>query len=157
MHNDLAEDSDFITLFVEKLPDKKREIISAPSYTKLWHVFEVTRDYHIAIVAQNMHQNARGACTSEVAASSLKSTGIQRVILGHSERRAYFNETDELLHEKVSTALKHEMKVIFCVGESSNDRKEGKHFSVISSPLKNALFSLEASQWKSIVIAYESV
>lgn len=157
MYNDLAEANDFITFFIENLPDTNSEIIIAPSYTNLWHLFEATRDYPIEIVAQNMHQNAQGAYTGEVSAAMLKSIGIQRVILGHSERRAYFNETDELLHEKVSTALKHEMKVIFCVGESLNDRKEGKHFSVISSQLKNALFSLEASQWKSIVIAYEPV
>jgi len=87
----------------------------------------------------------------------LKSVGINTVILGHSERRAYFNETDELLAKKVDAALANSMRVIFCFGEELADRKSGNHENVVESQIKNALFHLEASAYKYIVLAYEPV
>jgi triosephosphate isomerase len=83
--------------------------------------------------------------------------GIDTVIIGHSERRAYFGETDELLAKKVATALDNNMRVIFCFGEELEDRKSGNHFKVVASQLKNGLFSLPADAFKSIVLAYEPV
>jgi len=77
--------------------------------------------------------------------------------LGHSERRAYFHETDALLSEKVNTALENGMEIIFCFGEELDERKSGSHFDVVSSQLRNALFNLDASQWSQIVLAYEPV
>ena len=87
----------------------------------------------------------------------LKSVGVVSVILGHSERRTYFGETDALLAEKVSATLDNTMEAIFCFGELLEDRKSGNHFSVVESQLKNALFHLEAAAWKNIVLAYEPV
>ena len=157
MNHDLAVANNFVTFLIENLPKTSSEVIIAPSFTNLWHLYEATRDYPVEIIAQNMHQSDNGAYTGEVSATMLKSIGIQRVILGHSERRAYFGETDDLLLEKVTTALREDMNIIFCVGETLQDRKSENHFAVIASQLKNVLFSLQESQWKSIVVAYEPV
>ena len=83
--------------------------------------------------------------------------GVQTVILGHSERRAYFHETDELLEKKVRKALEKDMRVIFCFGEELADRKAGKHFEVVQRQLRKALFGLPESAWEHIVLAYEPV
>ncbi|GAA4112656.1 triose-phosphate isomerase [Aquimarina addita] len=133
------------------------EIIVAPTFTNLYYAFEELKQSGIKVAAQNMHQAESGAFTGAISADMLKSIGVQIVILGHSERRAYFGETDVLLAEKVKTALKHEMTIIFCFGEELEDRKSGNHFKVVESQLKNALFDLDASDWKVIVLAYEPV
>ena len=98
-----------------------------------------------------------GAYTGEVSAGMLKGIGVQIVILGHSERRALFHETDAHLAEKVKTALAAGMEVIFCFGEELEDRKASAHFDVVEKQLKNTLFDLEASAWKKIILAYEPV
>jgi len=104
-----------------------------------------------------MHFAANGAYTGEVSASMLKSTGISTVILGHSERREYFNETDESLAKKVDAVLANNMRTIFCFGEELADRKAGNEETVVEGQIKNALFHLDASAFKSIVLAYEPV
>jgi len=157
MYKDLAQANDFFTFFIENLPETNTEILIAPAYTNLWHAFETTREYPIEIIAQNLHQEEKGAFTGEVSAEMLKSIGIQRVIIGHSERREYFGESDTLLKQKVESALKNEMSVIFCVGEKLDDRKANKHFELVKSQLQTALFKLNKSDWQHIVIAYEPV
>ncbi len=104
-----------------------------------------------------MHQAANGAFTGEVSADMLKAVGVETVILGHSERRTYFNETDGALAEKMNTVLEKGMEAIFCFGELLEDRKSGNHFSVVESQLKNALFHLEGKDWAHIILAYEPV
>jgi triosephosphate isomerase (TIM) len=157
MYKDLAEANDFFTFFIEHLPETEAGILIAPGFTNLWHAFEATREYPIEIIAQNVHQEEKGAFTGEVSAAMLKSIGIQRVIIGHSERREYFGETNALLKQKVQTALKNEMDVIFCVGEKLSDRKANNHFELVKSQLQTALFTLNKSDWQHIVIAYEPV
>lgn len=133
------------------------KIMVAPSFTNLYLAFQSLRETEIEVIAQNMHQKEEGAFTGEVSAKMLKSMGVNTVILGHSERRAIFHETDELLAEKVYTALKNEMKIIFCIGEDLSDRKQNKHFEVVGSQLKNGLFHLNETTWKNIILAYEPV
>lgn len=157
MFKNLAEANDFFTFLIEKLPNTKAEILIAPSFTSLWHAFETTREHKVEIVAQNMHQEEEGAFTGEVSASMLKSVGIQRVILGHSERREYFGETDALLKAKVQTALKNELKIIFCIGEKLEQRKANTHFDLVKNQLQTALFDLNKNDWEHIVLAYEPV
>src|SRR5690606_2856241 len=112
---------------------------------------------NIAVAAQNMHQADGGAYTGEISADMLKSVGVETVILGHSERRQYFKETDALLANKVDAALRNNMRVIFCVGEQLADRKNKQHLNVVYYQLKDALYHLPKSAWKNIVIAYEPV
>jgi triosephosphate isomerase len=133
------------------------DIMIAPTFTNLWEAFEALRQTDIEVIAQNMHFAESGAYTGEISAGMLKSVGIKTVILGHSERRAYFNETDELLAKKVVAALSNDMTIIFCFGEELADRKAGKEETVVASQLKNALFHLEGSVFSNIVLAYEPV
>ena len=157
MNNDLAQTETLISDLKKQSKTSNAEVMIAPSFTNLWHTFEATRNDDIEVVAQNMHFAENGAYTGEVSASMLKSIGIQTVILGHSERRAYYNETDESLAKKVDAALAHDMRIIFCFGEELADRKAGKEEQVVESQIKNALFHLEASAYKKIVLAYEPV
>ena len=111
----------------------------------------------VAIGAQNINQNQKGAFTGEISAEQVKSTGAQYVILGHSERRAYFGETDELLAQKVDAALAYDLRPIFCIGETKEERESGDYFEVIKSQLSNGLFHLDAKAFQEIVLAYEPV
>lgn len=157
MFKDLVEANDFFKELIEKLPDTEAEVMIAPSFTNLWHSFQTTRDYHIEIIAQNMHEENLGAYTGEISAEMLKSVGVQRVILGHSERRIYFGECDEQLSLKVECAVNNEMNFIFCVGEELEDRNSNKHFEVIKRQLNIGLFDIYEEDWKHVVIAYEPV
>jgi triosephosphate isomerase len=112
---------------------------------------------NVSIGAQTINQHESGAYTGEISASQVKSTGAEYVILGHSERRAYFGETDELLAEKVDAALKHGLKPIFCIGETQSEREAGSYFEVIKNQLSKALFHLDAAAFGNIVLAYEPV
>jgi triosephosphate isomerase len=132
-------------------------VIVAPTFVNLSAAADHLEFTPIEVAAQNMHQAEGGAFTGEISASMLKSVGINIVILGHSERRAYFHETDALLANKVDTALKHEMEIIFCFGEELKDRQSGQHFNVVENQLKDGLFHLVASAWKNIILAYEPV
>jgi len=135
----------------------KGQVIVAPASINLHQSVELLKSTEIKVAAQNMHQSVSGAYTGEVSSDMLKDIGVQIVILGHSERRAYFGETDVLLAEKVTTALDKEMTVIFCFGEELQDRKKENHFSVVADQLKNGIFHIGEKQWKNIILAYEPV
>ncbi len=157
MNNDLAQTEGLLTDLQKQTQTSDAEVMVAPSFTNLWHSFQSLRTSDIEVIAQNMHFAENGAYTGEVSASMLKSVGIQTVILGHSERRAYFNETDATLAKKVDAALVNNMRVIFCFGEELEDRKSGKEETVVGNQISNALFHLDASAFKNIVLAYEPV
>jgi triosephosphate isomerase len=157
MNNDLPQTETLISELKKQTKTSDAEVMIAPVFTNLWHAFEALRKDDIEVIAQNMHFADNGAYTGEISASMLKSVGVETVILGHSERRAYFNETDDSLAKKVDTALAHDMRVIFCFGEELDDRKSGNEEAVVESQIKNALFHLEAMAFKNIVLAYEPV
>lgn len=157
MNNELSQTETLISDLKKQTKTSNAEVMIAPTFTNLWHAFEATRDHDIEVIAQNMHYADSGAYTGEVSAEMLKSVGVKTVILGHSERRAYFNETDELLAKKVDAALKNDMRIIFCFGEELSDRKSNRHEKVVESQIKNALFHLSNSAFKQIVLAYEPV
>ena len=104
-----------------------------------------------------MHFAESGAYTGEIAADMLQSIGINTVILGHSERREYFDEDAHLLTKKVEQALEHKMEIIFCFGEKLNDRQSGNHFDVVKEQLRDSLFHLKKVDWDNIILAYEPV
>lgn len=157
MNNDLAQTQALITDLKKQSQTSNAEVMVAPTFTNLWHSYESLRGTKIEVVAQNMHFAENGAYTGEVSASMLKSVGINTVILGHSERREYFNETDELLAKKVDAALAKGMRIIFCFGEELADRKAGNEEKVVGDQIKNALFHLGAAAFQNIVLAYEPV
>ena len=142
---------------VKNLELENTRVIVSPTFVNLNEVVKVTENSAVEVAAQNMHQAKSGAFTGEISGEMLTSLGLKTVILGHSERREYFGETDELLAEKVDAALANELEVIFCFGELLEERKSANHFNVVESQIKNALFHLEAEQWSSIVLAYEPV
>ncbi|WP_138433688.1 triose-phosphate isomerase [Winogradskyella algicola] len=157
MNNGLIQTKTLITELIKQEKSSDVEVMIAPTFTNLWHAFEATRQYDIEVIAQNMHFAENGAYTGEISAGMLKSIGIKSVILGHSERRAYFNETDEALAKKVDAALANNMRVIFCFGEELSDRKAGNEETVVENQIKNVLFHLDANAFKHIVLAYEPV
>ena len=132
-------------------------VFVAPTFVNLQKVSKKLKDSVVEVAAQNMHQEESGAYTGEISADMLRSIYVKTVILGHSERREYFGESDELLAQKVNMALKNDMEVIFCFGEVLEDRKNEQHFKVVESQIKNALFHLNSDSWKSIILAYEPV
>lgn len=158
MHKNAEETEDLLNELINALPaDKEVEIVVAPTFVNLASAVQHVQFTNIQVAAQNMHQAASGAYTGEISADMLKSVGVETVILGHSERRAYFHESDELINAKVKAALAHEMRVIFCFGEELKDRKADQHFAVVESQLKAGLFNLESASWEQIVLAYEPV
>lgn len=157
MNNGLIQTKTLIAELKKQEKTSDAEVMIAPTFTNLWHAFEATRQYDIEVIAQNMHFAENGAYTGEISAGMLKSVGVKTVILGHSERRAYFNETDETLAKKVDAALANDMRIIFCFGEELADRKAGNEETVVENQIKNALFHLGADAFKHIVLAYEPV
>lgn len=158
MHKNAEETEDLLNDLIDKLPnDVEARVIVAPTFVNLSSAVEHLQFTNIGVAAQNMHQAEGGAFTGEISADMLKSIGVDIVILGHSERRAYFHETDALLAEKVNTALKHELEVIFCFGEELKDRQSEQHFNIVENQLKDGLFHLEAKDWENIILAYEPV
>jgi triosephosphate isomerase len=160
MNNDKDETKQLIKEIkksIKKLALKSTRVIVAPTFVNLASAVKKAEDTKIEVVAQNMHQAKNGAYTGEISADMLKSIGIKTVILGHSERRSYFGETDAILAEKVDAVLANNLETIFCFGELLEDRKSENHFNVVESQLTNGLFHLEAAAWKSIVLAYEPV
>lgn len=157
MNKTLEQSEALLTELAAKRPDTSAEIIVAPPFLNLPAAVRQLQNSVIGVAAQNMHQAESGAYTGEVSADMLLSVGVRTVILGHSERRSYFGESDELLKEKVDQALAKDLQVIFCFGEELGQRKSGSHFEVVERQLREALFHLDASQWKSLVLAYEPV
>ncbi|MEM7381955.1 MAG: triose-phosphate isomerase [Bacteroidota bacterium] len=157
MNKTIAETESLLHELSAKLPDTTAEVMVAPTSVNLAAAVRMLESSAIETVAQNMHFAESGAYTGEISADMLLSIGVTTVILGHSERRAYFGETDELLADKVKTALDKSMRVIFCFGEELEERQSGSHFDVVERQLKNALFMLPAEAWSQIVLAYEPV
>ena len=157
MNNDYVDSEILVSKLLGKHKHSNTEVIIAPPFTNLLASINALKGSSIKVAAQNMHFAESGAYTGEVSAAMLKSIGVETVILGHSERRAYFNESDDLLAKKVDTALAHDMRVIFCFGEELKDRKSGNENSVVESQIKKALFHLPEAAWGQIVLAYEPV
>ena len=157
MHKTHSETIALIEEITLKKQNTSTEIIVAPTFVNLQTAVTISEGNNITVAAQNMHQAEGGAFTGEISASMLTDIGVNTVIIGHSERRAYFHETDALLALKVDTALKHKMRIIFCFGEELKDRQLNNHFNVVEYQLRDALFHLQKSDWSNIILAYEPV
>ena len=157
MNNDYVDSEQLVSKLLEQYTESETEVIIAPPFTSLLCSSNLLKGSRINVAAQNMHYAENGAYTGEISPKMLKSIGVDTVILGHSERRAYFKETDSLLAKKVDAALKNNMRIIFCFGEELSDRKSGNEEVIVEGQIKNALFHLPASAWTNIVLAYEPV
>lgn len=157
MNNNASQTEALLSELQQKLPTTSAQVIVAPSFVNLALAVAKTNGTTIQVAAQNVHQAEAGAFTGEVSADMLTSIGIKTVIIGHSERRSLYHESDALLANKVDAALRHDMKVIFCVGEELKDRSTNSHFNIVELQLRDGLFNLPESAWQNIVIAYEPV
>jgi triosephosphate isomerase len=129
----------------------------APSFTNLFHSNIMLDSSSIEVISQDMYHEQKGPFTGEISAEMLLGIGIKTSIIGHSERRKYFGETDLILSKKVNSAIENKMKIVFCIGEELTDRNNNNHFDIIESQLRNGIFHIESSQFKNIIIAYEPV
>jgi len=134
-----------------------RDVAIAPSFTALRPTAEVLRGSNVRLCAQNVHPAPQGAFTGEVSAPMLADAGCQYVIVGHSERRTLFGETDELVRAKIQASLQSSLMPIFCVGESLAEREDGRTFDVLERQLKGGLNNFQAADIRHLVVAYEPV
>jgi triosephosphate isomerase len=133
------------------------EVAVAPPFTALYAVRQELEGSSIRLAAQNLYWEEKGAFTGEVSAPMLKEVGCHYVIIGHSERRQFFMETDEMVNRRIKAALDQGLKVIFCIGETLKEREEGKTFAVIERQVEGGLKGIGEEGVKNIVIAYEPV
>ena len=151
------ETINFIEQFAPLVKDTKNEVILCVPFTDLFYALLHVQGTNIKIGAQNMHWEEKGAYTGEVSAQMLKSIGTEYVIIGHSERRQYFAETDETVNKKIKSALAGGLKPIVCVGETLEQRENGKTEEIVTNQVEKAFNNLKAEDLKNIIIAYEPI
>ena len=151
------EAMDFIQELTPLVKDTKNEVILCVPYTDLFYALLHVQGTNIKIGAQNMHWEEKGAYTGEVSAPMLKSIGVEYVIIGHSERRQYFAETDETVNKKIKSALAHGLKPIVCVGETLEQRESGQTEQIVTSQVEKAFEGIPTSELEKIIVAYEPI
>jgi triosephosphate isomerase (TIM) len=158
MNMDLHQSQKLVSEIINGLgKDNKAEVIVCPPFTSLNEVSSLLKGTQVKLGAQNMYYEESGAYTAEISADMLKSVGCEYVILGHSERRVIFNESDELINKKVKTAISKGLKPIFCIGELLEQRESGETMKVVSSQIEKGLEGITAEQMKFVIVAYEPV
>lgn len=159
MNTTVAEGVELAKAVVAKSAEVPAEtgLIIAPPFTHLYAVNEVVKGTRVGLSAQNCADHEKGAYTGEVAVNMIAGVGCQYTILGHSERREYYGETDEKLCTKIKLALEAGLSPIFCIGEKLEEREAGKHFEVVTAQVKNVLYTLTAEEMAKVIVAYEPV
>jgi len=157
MNKKINEAQEFMKEFIPLVANTENEVVICAPYLDLVILVEMAKGSNVKIGAQNMHWEETGAYTGEISGKMLKSINVEYVIIGHSERRQYFAETDETVNKKVKAALKNELKPIICVGETLEQREQGKQEEIITSQTRKALEEIDAEQLKNILIAYEPI
>jgi triosephosphate isomerase len=157
MNKSLTEAIDLATSVRDNLHNDRVDVVLCPPFTNLAGVFQVIKESPIALGAQNLFWEKSGAYTGEVSAGMLKAVGCSYVIIGHSERRQYFFETDETVNKKIKAALDVCLVPIFCVGERLEERQAGDTDKIVDRQVRQGLTGLTAEQVRQVVIAYEPV
>jgi len=158
LHKTISEARDLVKQLKEGVADlRDREIIIAPVYTALAPMAAEIAGSNLQLAAQNCHPAASGAYTGEVSALLLKDAGCTSVIIGHSERRQIFGETDDFINAKIKAVLAADMQAIFCVGETLEERESDEMFDVLTRQVRDGLAGLDSSAMSNVVIAYEPV
>ena len=157
MNNTKADTKALITELLPLVKDAKCDVVICTPYTDLWSAVELTKGSNVHVGAQNVHWAEKGAFTGEISAKMLVELGVEYVIIGHSERRQYFGETDQTVNARVKAALAAGLKPIICVGETLEEREADKVEEVLVRQTKAALEGLEKSDIDNLVIAYEPV
>ncbi|RBP41607.1 triose-phosphate isomerase [Garciella nitratireducens] len=157
MNNTIEQSKRLVKELIPLIKDAKVDVVLCPSYLSLQEVKNLVKDTSVKVGAQNMHFEKSGAYTGEVSGEMLKELEIEYVIIGHSERRQYFNETDETVNRKVKKALELNLIPIICVGETLEEREQGKARSIVTSQVEAALKDLSNKEIAQLVIAYEPI
>lgn len=157
MNKTLQEGVALATELAQAVVNPDCTVVIGTPFIHLATVAEIIKNTPIRLAAENCADKASGAYTGEVSAAMVASTGAQYCILGHSERRAYYHETYEILRDKVLLALENGLKPIFCIGEVQQERETGKQNEVVKAQLEGSVFNLTAEQWKNVTLAYEPV
>ena len=157
MNNNLSETIKLINDLKIQINRNNVKVMIAPAFTFLQTAVKQIDGFDIEVISQNINNNSSGAYTGEVSAEMLKSIGVNTTLIGHSERRAYYNEDDELLLNKLKHSIESGMNVIFCFGEELSDRKSENHFNVVKNQLDNTVMKVDKNSWKKIILAYEPV
>lgn len=158
MNKTIRESVDFARLLLDKCTGiTDRRIVIAPPFPALHAVGQVLKGTEIHLSAQNLHEQQSGAYTGEVSAGMLVDAGCEYVIVGHSERRTLFGETDDVINKKLKTGISSGLTPIFCIGETLSERETDQTFAVIDKQIKEGLNNLKTDDIKRIVIAYEPV
>lgn len=160
MNMDMVHGVSLVSAILKDLPElnEQKQVVLAPSFLNIGVTYQqIMNTPFVSIGGQNCHQEVSGAFTGEISAAMLKGAGASHVILGHSERREYFNETSALLAKKVDTALAQELTVIFCCGEPLSVRDAGTQNDYVARQIQEGIFHLDGTQMSHIVIAYEPI
>ena len=152
-----AEVEEYLKVLVPAVEGKETKIVLGVPFTSLKTAVEKTKKSEIIIAAQNMNENEKGAYTGEVSADMLANLGVEAVIIGHSERRSIYNETNEVVNKKILRALKSGLISVFCIGETMYERKNQLTEQVLQKQITEGLKSIYANELKNIIIAYEPV
>ncbi len=158
MNNTISQAEDFVASIIDRINVSDREVVICPSFVCLDTVYSVIENTNVKLGAQNVYFEEKGAYTGEISADMLVSCFVDYTIIGHSERRNIFSETDEMINKKAKTLLTRDIKPIICVGETLEQREQNKHFDFVKSQVINALKDIdEKSVAEKIVIAYEPI
>jgi triosephosphate isomerase (TIM) len=157
MHKTVAEAAAFVDALLPRIAATRHDVVICPSFLALTEVVERSRGSAVRVAAQNMHEAESGAFTGEVSAPMLVEVGVDAVVLGHSERRQLFNETDEALARKLPAALAAGLEPILCIGESEEARDAGQTDAVLQRQLQADLAELEPARIAEVVVAYEPI
>lgn len=157
MNHTVEEGKKVLNELIPLVKDAQCDVVICPPFVHLGEFQKITEGSNIIIGAQNMHFEDKGAFTGEVSPIMLESMGVDYVIIGHSERRQYFNETDETVNKKLHAAFKHNLLPILCVGESLEERESNKTEEIIKNQLLKDLDGLKESELEKLVIAYEPI
>ncbi|MFN8162863.1 MAG: triose-phosphate isomerase [Solirubrobacterales bacterium] len=157
MNKTIAEAAEFVDALLPRIAATRADVVICPSFLALSEVVERSRGSAVRVAAQNMHEEHSGAFTGEISAPMLVELDVEAVVLGHSERRQFFGETDQALARKVPVALAAGLEPILCVGESESARDGGETETVLERQLQADLAGLESDQLERVVIAYEPI
>ena len=157
MNKTPVETREFMKTFPSLVKDTEDEVIICVPFVDLADAIELAKGTNVKVGAQNVHFEEKGAFTGEISPKMLKEIGTEYVIIGHSERRQYYAETDESVNKKIKAALNHDLKPIVCVGETLEQREAGITKDFVTTQVKNAFEGLEKEDAKKIIIAYEPI
>ena len=157
LNNNIEATKEFLLQLKDKIKDAEVDAVICPTYTSLSTAIELLKDTDVKVGAQNMHWTTSGAYTGEISGEMLKELGVEYVIIGHSERRQYFAETDETVNKKVLKALSLDLIPIVCVGESLEEREKGLQEDIVTNQVRLALEGVTKDQISKVIIAYEPI